>query len=117
MFIQKHKHTWFNSFLFLTLLFVLMFQGCNKKDDLVIKKKVFIAVLSEMLVIEKLKIDDDKKIALAKEVLEKHQINEKQFMATKEYYKNDPKFWMRAYKKAEQLIKEKKEKTSSQLKP
>lgn len=109
------KRTFFNSLLLFTLFSLFWLQGCEKKNETTLSRKVFTSVLAELLVIEKLGIDDVQKIALTKKVFADAGISAEAFKATKEYYKKTPKYWMKVYKAAEDLIKE-KEKTISHKK-
>lgn len=101
------KHPVFNSLIFLTLLASFMFHGCAKKETPILKKKTFIAVLTELMIIDKLGSDEAHKTALTKAVLDSFKITAEQFQATTEYYKENPDFWLKLYKQAEEIITEK----------
>ncbi len=101
------KHPIFNSLFIFTMAAVIMFHGCAKKDSDILKKKIFASVLTELMVIEKLGTDEVHKAALTQAVLDSFKITTKQFSATTEHYKENPKFWLKIYKLAENKITEK----------
>ena len=86
---------------------VFMFHGCEKKDSDILKKKTYASVLTELMVIEKLSADESQKTILIKAVLDSFKISAKQFEATTQHYKENPKFWLKIYKLAEKKITEK----------
>ncbi len=101
------KHPLFNSFFIFTMAAVFMFHGCAKKNPDVLKKKTFAAVLTELMVIEKLGTDEVHKTALTQAVLDSFQVTAEQFSVTTEYYKENQKFWLKMYKSVENKITEK----------
>ncbi len=101
------KHPVFNSLIILTMLAAFMFHGCAKKDASILKKKTFAAVLTELMIIDKLGTDDTHKAALITAALDSFKITAEQFRATTERYKERPDFWLKVYKLAEGKITEK----------
>jgi len=104
--ITKNR-TVFNSLLVLTLLSLIWLQACTKKDNPTLSRKTFTSVLAEILVIENLGVDDTQKIALTKKVFLDADVTAEEFEATKEKYKENPKYWMKVYSAAQTIIKEK----------
>ena len=98
------KHPLFNSFFIFTMAAVFMFHGCAKKNPDVLKKKTFAAVLTELMVIEKLGTDEVHKTALTQAVLDSFQVTAEQFSVTTEYYKENPNWKNVAEKLLEQNI-------------
>ena len=101
------KYPSVNSFFILTLLVAFMFHGCHKKDSDLLKKKTYAAVLTELMVIEKLGTDKVHKTVLVQAVLDSFNITSEQFKATTEHYKEQPDFWLKMYKLTEKKVTEK----------
>lgn len=91
---------------FLTLISAFLFQSCSSDKPTLLKKKNFISVYAELMIIEELAIDEPEKVKLVAQVLSNYKTTQAQFLATKEYYKQDPKFWSRIYKDVEEKIRE-----------
>ena len=114
----------FNKQIILLLTFIislLLFPACSPEPDNIMNKDKFITVLSEVMIIEKLSVLEETKIALLKKVFEKHNTDAEEFLRTKEYYKQDPDYWINIYDKAVQRIKKdsdqsKKKKTDTKQK-
>ena len=111
------KHLMYRLILSLTLLLGIWFQGCQQKNDLRLKKKTFISVLSELMVIEKLAIGEEEKVALVKKVFSDYQVTQEEFLATQEHYKENPDYWMKIYQQAQERIKEKEQAMHPNTKP
>ena len=95
-------------FFIIIICFASIFNRCSSRPDNVIGKKLFVKILAEFLIIEKLPVSDIKKQKLIKKILAEYKVNTDQFKAAEEYYKKDDKFWLSVYKKAQERIEGKK---------
>jgi len=100
------KMSFFFAFFIFTLIFTLLFQGCTSDKPKLLKKKKFIEVYAELMIIEQLAIEEPEKLELTANVFTNHQITQTRFLATKEYYKRNPKYWSKIYKAVEEKIRE-----------
>ena len=96
------------AFFIVLIYLVSVFTGCSSRPDNILSKKVFVKILAEFLIIEKLSVSDTEKQKLIKKTLNDFETTADQFKATKEYYKTDDKFWLSVYKKAQERIDNKK---------
>ncbi len=96
------------AFFIILVCFINIFSGCSSRPDNILSKKVFVKVLAEFLIIEKLSVSDMEKQKLIKRTLIDFETTADQFKATEEYYKKDDKFWLSVYKKAQERIDDKK---------
>ena len=116
--------SYFNKQIIILLTFIIslfLFPACSPDPDNIMNKDKFITVLSEVMIIEKLAVSEETKIALLKNVFERHNTDAEIFLRTKEYYKQDPDYWINIYDKAVQRIKKdsdqsKKKKTDTKPK-
>lgn len=92
-------------FLVVTIFAAIMFQNCTKKNNPTLKRKVFVRVLGEFTIIEKLAISPEKKARLFAMVLDSLNINPEVYRATREKYHADPEYWMKVFKEAEAYVK------------
>lgn len=83
----------------------LCFKIVQKKNNPTLKRKVFVRVLGEFTIIEKLAISPEKKARLFAMVLDSLNINPEVYRATREKYHADPEYWMKVFKEAEAYVK------------
>ena len=102
----SQKKPFFFAFFILTLIFILLFQSCTLDRPKLLKKKIFISVYAELMIIEQLALDEPEKLELTASVFINHQTTKARFLATKEYYKQNPKYWSKIYKAVEEKIRE-----------
>jgi hypothetical protein len=101
---MKNKTVFFIIF----VCFGSIFCRCSSKPDNMLSKKVFIKILAEFIIIEKLNAGEIEKQKLIKRILLEYNAEADQFRAVKEYYKKDEEFWLSVYQKAQQRIKDRK---------
>ena len=91
----------------LTIILTLLNLNCSKqKSTDVMSEEKFVNILSRLMIIEQLKIGQNEKVQMVKQVFEEYNTNSKAFNAYKEKYENDTKHWITIYRKAEKRIKE-----------
>jgi hypothetical protein len=91
-------------FICLTILITIFISDCSKTDKKILKQEKFVKILADMLVIENLGISENEKSALMQKVFQKHHTDQQTFKKTREYFKKDPKYWIKVYSSAKDLI-------------
>ena len=95
-------------FLALFLSVFLFSTSCNKiKNDGIIKKDKFAHILSDMMTIQYLKINDQQKKVLFNSVLKKYQVTQAQFEKTRKHYAQNPVFWEDIFKRTRNSLEKK----------
>ncbi len=100
-----------NRYKFCSLLlsfFVLLIWnvGCTQSDTHTIDENTFARTLGELMVINRLSLPDSTKTTLVRQLFEREQISEKDFLQMKAKFRQDEVFWRRIYHKAQEHIKE-----------
>jgi len=90
-------------YLLLIILLVTFsfFTSCKKNTSPSIPKSQFVTVYSELLVIQKLPISQKERLLRIKNLLNKNNLTEEQFILEKDRHKNDPDFWINVYKQTQ----------------
>ncbi len=91
----------------LTIILTILTLNCSKtaSPNLMSDEK-FIDILARLMIIEQLKIGQNEKLPLIKEVFKEYNTTRTAFDAYKKYYENDTKHWITIYRKTEKRIKE-----------
>lgn len=69
-------------------------------------ENTFARTLGELMVINRMSVPDSVKTTLVRNLFQREQIKEKDFLSTKARFKQDEVFWQRIYRKARAHIKE-----------
>ncbi len=92
--------------IFIILLAIQIVFSCKKENNHLLDKDKFVNITAELMIIEKLNINNNQKTLLAKNVFEKYKVNAENYWHTKNYYQTDPVFWADVYKQVQARIKE-----------
>ncbi|MBD3225705.1 MAG: DUF4296 domain-containing protein [Caldithrix sp.] len=90
--------------LLLTFFFTILISSCSDSKQKLMKKEEFSDILAELIIIEKLNIPKNAKIALMQKVFENHDVEPELFQKTRQRYQEHPAFWIEVYDKAKERI-------------
>ena len=88
-----------------TIIGLQIISSCTDNRTKIADTDIFIKVYAEILIIEKLQIENDQKAGLVKKALDKYNISSELFLATKDSLKRDPQFWIHVYQQTQNEIK------------
>lgn len=89
----------------ITYLLTNFISSCSKNEEILLSDDIFVEVLSDLLIVEKVGVSESERHILAKAVFEKYKIDTTIFNKTRRYYKSDEKHWIIIYSRVKDLIK------------
>lgn len=103
--------------LLLTHFSTCFISSCQHKEREIFSREKFARIYAEILIIENLAIPEKQKIVLINDFFERHHINPQTFQNTKQFYRNNPDFWLAVYKQSAEIIKARRDTLSRNLAP
>jgi hypothetical protein len=88
-------------------LLTIFISSCSKNEDNLLKDEIFVEVLTDLMIIENLGIQESERIILAENVFEKHKIDSAIFNKTRRFHEDDEKYWTKIYTKVKERIQTK----------
>ncbi len=88
----------------ITLLLTIFISSCSKKEHKLLKDEKFVEVLADLMIIEKLGIQESERVMLAHRVFEKYQIDSAIFNETRRHHAENEKYWIKIYTKVKARI-------------
>ena len=96
-----------NFLILITLLLTIFISSCSKKDRKLLKDDKFVEVLTDLMIVENLSIQETERIKLTQQVFEKYGIDSSVFYATRRHHAENEKYWIKIYTKVKQRIQTK----------